>query len=225
MIKIERGKTQKENILKSAYQLLMEKGYNLTTTREIADAAQIKRGLLHYYYRQKEDILTDLYADLLSGMLRYLVDVNKIAESGFIYIAIFDLFYYKVISAHQYLNKTIADVLTSHSLKKIKIEKTMALYQKVCSDFKIPISDKDLFLPTAVAIGAESELLLDIMDGELDMSYDELAETIIKLEFLMLRVDDQKIRELIADARQICDKTSVAEFDRYFRDHYPWCQK
>jgi len=157
-------------------------------------------------------------------MLRYLVDVNKITESGLIYIAIFDLFYYKVLSAHQYLNKTISDVLTSHSLKKIKIEKTMALYQKVCNDFKIPISDKDLFLPTAVAIGAESELLLDIIDGELNMSYDELAETIIKLEFLMLKVDDQKIRELIASAKQVCDRTSAVEFDRYFHEHYQWCQ-
>lgn len=214
----------KKNILNSSYKLFKEKGYNSTTTREIAKAAGIKPGLLHYYYRQKEDILANLYADLLNGMLHFLINVSKITESGLVYIAIFDIFYYKVISSHQYLNQLIAEVLSSRSLTKIKIERTMALYQKVCRDFNIPITDKDLFLPTAVAIGAEVELLLNIMDGKLEMSYEELARVIIKLEFLMLKVDDKKIYDLIETAEHICKDIDVNEFNTYFHEQCPWCR-
>jgi TetR/AcrR family transcriptional regulator, fatty acid metabolism regulator protein len=43
-------------ILTAALSLLAKKGYENTTINDIADSAKISRGLLHYYFKDKEDL-------------------------------------------------------------------------------------------------------------------------------------------------------------------------
>jgi AcrR family transcriptional regulator len=44
-------------ILSTTLSLLAKKGYENTTINDIADAAGISRGLLHYYFKDKEDLV------------------------------------------------------------------------------------------------------------------------------------------------------------------------
>ena len=46
-----------DRILSTALSLLAKKGYENTTINDIADAAGISRGLLHYYFKDKEDLV------------------------------------------------------------------------------------------------------------------------------------------------------------------------
>jgi len=52
-------KTQEkiENILSATLKVLSKNGYENTTINDIADAAKISRGLLHYYFKDKEDLV------------------------------------------------------------------------------------------------------------------------------------------------------------------------
>jgi AcrR family transcriptional regulator len=45
-----------ERIAKAALTLLARKGYENTTINDIAKAANVSRGLLHYYFKDKEDL-------------------------------------------------------------------------------------------------------------------------------------------------------------------------
>jgi AcrR family transcriptional regulator len=45
-------------ILASALEILAKKGYENTTINDIADNAKISRGLLHYYFKDKEDLVS-----------------------------------------------------------------------------------------------------------------------------------------------------------------------
>ncbi len=57
MSKREAQKEDKINtILETVLSLLAKKGYENTTINDIADAAGISRGLLHYYFKDKEDL-------------------------------------------------------------------------------------------------------------------------------------------------------------------------
>ncbi len=44
-------------ILKAALEVLSKKGYENTTINDIADTAKLSRGLLHYYFKDKEDLV------------------------------------------------------------------------------------------------------------------------------------------------------------------------
>ncbi|MEM9723539.1 MAG: TetR/AcrR family transcriptional regulator [Bacteroidota bacterium] len=45
-----------EKIKRAAAKVFTQKGYKETTTRDIAEAAQVKLGSLHYYFRSKEKL-------------------------------------------------------------------------------------------------------------------------------------------------------------------------
>jgi len=47
-----------ERIMKSALALLAKKGYENTTINDMADSAKVSRGLLHYYFKDKEDLVS-----------------------------------------------------------------------------------------------------------------------------------------------------------------------
>ena len=46
-----------KKILAAALEILSKKGYENTTINEIADSAKLSRGLLHYYFKDKEDLV------------------------------------------------------------------------------------------------------------------------------------------------------------------------
>ena len=56
MSKASQEKSQR--ILKAALALLAKQGYENTTINDIADAASVSRGLLHYYFKDKEDLVS-----------------------------------------------------------------------------------------------------------------------------------------------------------------------
>lgn len=51
-------------ILEIAFDLFREKGYEATTTREIADLAGISRGHLRYYFGKKEELFYSYFSEL-----------------------------------------------------------------------------------------------------------------------------------------------------------------
>ncbi|MBN9392488.1 MAG: TetR/AcrR family transcriptional regulator [Chloroflexi bacterium] len=70
----ERNKRQKfENIRRAAQELFKEKGFEATTTREIAERAGIGTGTLFLYARDKQDLL----------IMVYLESIEKIIEESF----------------------------------------------------------------------------------------------------------------------------------------------
>ncbi len=59
----------KERILQAARRLLAEKGYEATTTRDIAQAAQIASGTLFNYFATKEAIIASLAGEAATDAL------------------------------------------------------------------------------------------------------------------------------------------------------------
>ncbi|WP_337863685.1 TetR/AcrR family transcriptional regulator [Nitrososphaera sp.] len=53
------GQEKAGRILEAAVQVLSKKGYESTTINDIADRAGISRGLLHYYFKDKEDLVAN----------------------------------------------------------------------------------------------------------------------------------------------------------------------
>lgn len=54
----------RERILAAAEELFAESGFDATPTSRIAERAGVPKGLVHYYFRRKEDLLTALVESL-----------------------------------------------------------------------------------------------------------------------------------------------------------------
>jgi AcrR family transcriptional regulator len=65
----ERVNLRRKQIIEGAIKVFVEKGFNLATTREIAEASGITEGTLYNYVRSKEDIVYIVY-DYITRILR-----------------------------------------------------------------------------------------------------------------------------------------------------------
>jgi AcrR family transcriptional regulator len=57
-------------ILRAAVKVLAQKGYEQATIADISQAADVARGALHYYFRDKEDLVTKALASTTSSMVQ-----------------------------------------------------------------------------------------------------------------------------------------------------------
>ncbi len=56
----DRDDSSRERILTAAVTLFAESGFDATPTSRIAEAAEVPKGLIHYYFRRKQDLLAAL---------------------------------------------------------------------------------------------------------------------------------------------------------------------
>ena len=73
----------KERILAAAEELFADSGFDATPTSRIAERAGVPKGLVHYYFNCKKDLLAALVARLPDSTVdhRRVVVVGDIAES------------------------------------------------------------------------------------------------------------------------------------------------
>jgi AcrR family transcriptional regulator len=57
-------------ILKATVKVLAQKGYDQATIADISQIANVARGALHYYFRDKEDLVTKALANSTASMVR-----------------------------------------------------------------------------------------------------------------------------------------------------------
>ncbi len=65
----ERDFTTEEKILETATLVFHEKGYDGARMQEIADKAQINKGLLHYYFKTKDSLFETIFSMALRKMM------------------------------------------------------------------------------------------------------------------------------------------------------------
>jgi AcrR family transcriptional regulator len=69
---MEQSKNIEKRILWVAERLFLEKGFNGTSTTEIAKAVGCNQALIHYYFRTKEKLFWDIFSPKMEQAVEYL---------------------------------------------------------------------------------------------------------------------------------------------------------
>jgi TetR/AcrR family transcriptional regulator len=64
-----------DRIKEAAKKVFLEKGYDGTTTRDIAKEAGLNMALLNYYFRNKEKLFLQIYSELAGTYFKELIDL------------------------------------------------------------------------------------------------------------------------------------------------------
>ena len=71
-----KAKKRKE-ICDFAAKLFVERGFEKTTTRDIASAAGVNTSAIYYYFEDKESILYEALMDIMDTSLRQMQEIEK----------------------------------------------------------------------------------------------------------------------------------------------------
>lgn len=175
-----------EKIMKAAFALFKEKGYEAATTREIAAEAGMKKGLLYYYFKKKEDIVFTWYQAFISDIYDHIDGDDEILR-----LTVFLFVYYDTLAADEFALSLIDCVLSHHELTKKKVIYTTDFYHSVLKSY----DQQALLVLNASMIGGESQLLPMIIHGEVNMSIKDFRDLFIHRFLSFLNTSDDYFKQ------------------------------
>jgi len=64
---------RRSQLIKAAYRVLSKKGYHDFTIRDIAKEADLSTGLVHYYFKNKQDLLVSVLKEINENIRKFLI--------------------------------------------------------------------------------------------------------------------------------------------------------
>ena len=84
----DRRAKRRREIVAAAAAVFYEKGYDASSTQDIADVAGILKGSLYYYVKSKEDFLFEIVQDMHEGALRTVMPVSLVPGDTLVKLAL-----------------------------------------------------------------------------------------------------------------------------------------
>ncbi len=181
-----------DTLLAVAEQLFLEKGFDGTSTTEIARRAGCNQTLVHYYFRTKQNLFTTIFEKkflyLYQGFMSFNTDKNMGFEDKL-----------------KYYIETHSDLITKDCRLPLLIAKEIERFPQLVETIKQRIQSK----PTEMFIAFQQQLKQEIADGKIrPIELLDLIITIISLNisfaFIMpalqtiFPMDEDQKKELIA---------------------------
>lgn len=112
------GNSVKENteekILDAARQVFLLKGYDGARMQEIANSANINKGLLHYYFKSKDALFGKIFGLAFSTMIKRFAEILNSEVPLFEKIESFCAMYIGVVMKNPYLPRFVINEISKH---------------------------------------------------------------------------------------------------------------
>lgn len=193
---INTGHSMEKQILETAEQLFLEKGFALTSTTEIAKAAGCNQALVHYYFRTKENLFKVIFENKFADFFQSVFDRNNLDNKTF--------------------QEKLKFIIESHYDMLIRNPKMPALILRELSrqpDQIKTIKDKLKTIPAQLFSELSADLEAEIKKGTIrrDVTLLDLVLSMVSLNmalFLMMPIiekaldfTDQQMAQLISHRR------------------------
>jgi TetR/AcrR family transcriptional regulator len=110
--------SEKENteyrILEAARLIFLQKGFDGARMQEIADTAQINKGLLHYYFRSKDALFYKVFGIAFDAMVRRIAEVLNSDRPLLEKIDLFCATYIGMMARNAYLPRFVIHEISKH---------------------------------------------------------------------------------------------------------------
>ena len=216
-------KSQKENILQVASRLFYEQGYKKTYLDQIAEICEITKPLISYYFKSKSSLgrsvgdafLFDLknkvslklYNDYFKGR-RTDLQVGTAVE-----IRLYHLLFLSDPKAMQFIRE-----LADDKYEDMFSTEGNVLYKMHQRRYHLDFNEQtDELAMIATAARSSSFSLMWAYDrGDFKCTRDDCLDYIIRLNFVLMHIDKQRIDEIIAESKKVLEVVPFS-FKPYFQ--------
>ena len=191
-----------QQILESAYELFLDKGYKNVTTRDIASYAGVNLGLITYYFGTK-DQLGSMVLDSINEMLYQkafetkLPDDTGSAEKLCVYTVI--LWRYSDKKMFRF-----ASELANTNKENLRMGNTFQnLAWAVIQDYHLSVTPLENEVYLTVFKSSELALIQRMFDHSLNITLEDIADILLSNYFFNIGLSDQTILFILNRCRDI----------------------
>ncbi len=162
----QKGELKRESILDSAKRLFFQKGFEAATIKEIAEGCGSPVGLVHYYFKKKQDIVAAIYMDFHNSidMLIYR-QVPGVMEDIFLTHALNNRIYYQIIAGVPQNAALYLEMMKNDSNARLVAKYASMIYHTYIQQYRINWTEEELRAYVSFNFGARREFFLDYLTG------------------------------------------------------------
>lgn len=201
----KKGTLTKQNIINSAKILFYEHGYNKTGIQDIADHAGVKLGTITYYYKKKDDMITDIYNVFFLALYDYVSVVSENLNLYTKYCYSLVLYYEAILNNEQ--NKTLYyEVLVKNVNPRGRSNISNTL-NRSCLDFMNKnYIEADLEIIARSEYGARKELFINFYEKDIKFTNRGMVYFFIRNLFRLMNLDGEMIENTIQQGLEFSNK-------------------
>lgn len=210
MARINKGIFTKQKIFLVAKELFYRKGYSAITVQDICKQADVGLGTFTYYFATKEDLVSEIYSELLVKAYTYANYLEKRPMNHLERNVIATFLYYTTIYKDEQNLKFHYDVFNKISSNSIFMKNLTRIYRGFIRDFNLDIDDKELLQISTAELGVRRQLTLEYIEHRMFDSPLELVITIYKMMGRLFKIDEPIINEYISRAVEFLKKNDLS---------------
>ena len=196
-----------KNILRVSTELFLNKGYENTTIRQIAEASGICRGHLYYYFKKKEDILIHIFKQILLKIYNDVIERNDDKTEVLLSYAIIQCIYTYILVFNEKLFRIYIEGSKIEIVRRASQNVLIELCKKKSQDMNYDISEKDIRFSIIIGYSGECELLKRFYNNEENFDIDSIVKSIISTRLFLLHIIsheeiDDIVNKAIVDAKK-----------------------
>lgn len=209
---VKENYTKREDILKAAFRLFTEKGYEKTSVRQIVEEANTSMGNLYFHFPNKQSILEYICSEFVDELREQIHKIHDLRFSPEVGFALDFKIGYLVTLEDSKFSRIFSIARNTPDIHKHSLENKKIRLKKFFGD-RIQPEELDIL---AIAIqGIADAIFEQKRTGILNINSNKLSNVIIDYSLRLLGFDCVRIQEVIAEIDKYIDEEHITSAD-YF---------
>lgn len=211
---------KRNEILKIAYSMFCEKGYEQVFIREIADEAGISKALVQHYFTKKSDILEAMLQEILEVSFSYVNRILTPQESIYLQLSVYTNLFFQTSILQKDLRRFIENIITDKALLTLWINIVHRWLSTIKTEEMAHVPERDFQIALSFAMAGGTELLLQ--QEELDIPVSFIAEQMLTSFMRILNASAESAQNVIAQSKNLLMNFDSDEFNQYCIQQIFW---
>ncbi len=206
----KKSEQTKQRIKNAAFKLFIENGYDNTTVRQIADAAEMgNSGAIYYHYPSKEEIMRDIFEERIHLITSHYDEKIDINENPLLSCCACMKALLKYMFLNDNLKNIFSMILKSEWYDEVVMGRNMEFYKAWAKKYSVAVDSENLTLFVYSTRGVETKLILEKIKGNLNMENDVIFNYIIRSFPLMIGIPKDVVDKAILEADSVINDNFI----------------
>lgn len=205
----------KRKILDACKMLFYEKGYVATRYTDISELSGINEGLIYYHFKKKDALGGIIFEEVISDVISQAEKLTENSKTLMLAAGVNCRILWRLTYTSEVFKRFNQELILNRIPNTVGRESDAAWYRAYNERYRLGLSPTDLRLISFAHNAMESELILAMIEGKLDLTEKQFADFDIRTELELFKIDFNSIEAVIRESTALCNSVEIRMSDGF----------
>lgn len=214
MAELKKSKITKAAVIDASKKLFFENGYINTHLNDIAKESGVNAGSMYYHFKKKCLIAEIIYSNM-TAETKQIVSEVFIDSDLQVRTAIETLIFWRLFFNDDNFRRFLYEISKENVAAQLAKNTGIWLFDLHNKQYQLGFNENYIKMINLTCFASEEEMAINIQEGYIPFSEEEAAEYDIRLIYELMKINNNRIEEIILLA-----KKAFSEYDVYLHSDF-----